>query len=77
LPDQHGHSVDGVDAVLLRGVSVGEYGDQVVTAGTADPAGGVDLPSVDASLGGAHAVEIKFKELISAAAVEGDPDEIA
>src|ERR1019366_10488901 len=49
VPHESGYTVDGVDAVLLRHVSVREHGDQVVTTGTADSAGGIDLPPVDDS----------------------------
>src|ERR1700689_1346221 len=47
VPDERGHGVDRVDAVLLRSVPVGQHGDQIVTPGAIDPAGGVDLPPID------------------------------
>jgi hypothetical protein len=47
FPDDGGDGDDGVDAVRLGRVAIGEYGDEVVAAVAVHPTGRVDLPTVD------------------------------
>jgi hypothetical protein len=47
FPDDDGDGVDGLDAVRLGRVAIGEYGDEVVAAVAVHPTGRVDLPAVN------------------------------